>query len=117
MLEDQRERTRGDVIARKLVVIEVVKRGIVGVADVDDGGGRIGEIGGSGLAAHDGCGALGEEDAAGKELVFVGTAGVGEDRRKRRHERCMLRNPGRGARNSRGVAWVLLVIYLQKNAA
>ena len=80
MLEDEGERARGRVILRELVMVEIVEQRGVLVADVDDGGGGIGEVGGCRLAADDGHGMEREEDRTREEFVFVGTAGVGENR-------------------------------------
>ena len=102
VLKDDGERAGGDVVARELVVVEVVERGVVAVADIDDGDGRIGEVGGRGFATDDGRGALGEKDAAGEEFVFMGTAGVREDGGKRGHV-CAHRRCGGGGRNGGGV--------------
>jgi hypothetical protein len=67
------------VVARELVVVEVVEGGFVAVSDVYDERGGIGEVGGGGLAARDGRGVGGEEETAGDELVFVRAAGMSKD--------------------------------------
>jgi hypothetical protein len=74
------------VIFGELVMIEVVAHGIVLVADIDDGGGGIGEVGGGRLAAHNGHRVEREENAAREELVFVRAAGMGEERGEGGHE-------------------------------
>ena len=104
VLEDERERAGGDVVARKLVVVEVVERGVVNVADIDDGDGRIGEIGGGGFAADDGRGVFGEEDAAGEKLVLMRAAGVGENRGEGRHESAQARADVRVSERDRVVS-------------
>ena len=83
--ENEREGAGGRVIFGELMVIEVVERGVVDVADIDDRSRRIGEVGGGGFATDDGHRVDGEEDATGEEFVFVRAAGVGEDRGERCH--------------------------------
>ena len=80
MLEDEREGAGGRVILGQLMMVEIIELGGVLVPDVEHGGGGIGKVGGSGLAADDGRGVEREEDRAREEFVFVGTAGVREDR-------------------------------------
>jgi hypothetical protein len=67
------------VIFGQLVVVEIVERGLVPVADVDDGGGGRGQIGRGGFAAHERHGVQGKERTAREKLVFVGTSGMRED--------------------------------------
>jgi hypothetical protein len=78
VLQHKRKGAGGRVIFGELVVIEVISRRIVFVADIHDGDLRIVQIGGGGFAPNDGHGVQGEQDTAGEELVFMGAAGMGE---------------------------------------
>ena len=80
MLQDEREGAGGRVILGQLMVVEIIELGSVLVPDIDDGGGGIGKVGGRRLAANDRRGAERDQDRAREEFVFVGTAGVREDR-------------------------------------
>ena len=60
---------------------KIPERRLVFVADIHHGNLRIREIIGGRLAADDGSRVFGKQQAAGEKLVFVGTAGVGEDER------------------------------------
>ena len=66
------------MIFGQLVVIVVISRGIVLVADIDDSDLWIVQIGGGGFTPDNGHGVQGHQDAAGEELVFMGAAGMGE---------------------------------------
>ena len=85
VLENQRNRAGGRVIARQLVMVEIVARGLVPVTDIDNEDGGIVEIGVGGFTTKNAGRVHGEKHAAGDELVFVGAARVGEDGRERRH--------------------------------
>lgn len=104
-LEDERERAEGRVVAGELVVVEIVERGIVGVADVHDGDAGVGEVGGRRFATHDGNGVDGEEGAAGEEFVLMGGAGVRENRGEGRHgQRTLVQRSRQGEEMRRGFA-------------
>jgi hypothetical protein len=96
------------VVFGKLVVVEIVEGGLVPVTDVDHGDGGIGEVGSRGLTADDGHGVERDEHAAGEELVFVGAAGMREDRGEREHENgrewrnCLTRRARRTQRREKG---------------
>jgi hypothetical protein len=79
VLENEAQRADGRVIGGKLVVIEVVLRGIVLAADIDHGGGGVSEVFRGGFAADDFHAVDSHEEAAGEELVLMRAAGMSED--------------------------------------
>jgi hypothetical protein len=63
----------------KLMVVEIFHLRVVLVAHVHHRNAGVRQFPGSGLAADNGHAVVGEQDTAGKKLVFVRAAGVGED--------------------------------------
>jgi len=85
VLQNEGKRAGGRVVFGQLVVVEIIERRLVAMADIEDGNGGIGEVVGGGLAALDGHGMFREENATGQELVFVRAAGMGENGGESRH--------------------------------
>ncbi len=85
VLQNEGKGAGGRVVFRELVVVEIIERRLVTMADIDDGNGGIGEVVGQRLAALDGYGMFREENATGQELVFVGAARMSQDCGKNRH--------------------------------
>lgn len=68
------------MFAREVMVIEVGAGGIVTAADVDNCDAGIVELRGGGLAPDDGTVVERGEHADGEKVVFVGAAGMSDDR-------------------------------------
>ena len=85
VLQNEGKGAGGRVVFGQLMVIEIIERRLVAMADIENGNGGIGEVVGQRLAALDGHGMFREENATGQELVFVGAARMGQDGGKNRH--------------------------------
>jgi hypothetical protein len=67
------------MLAREVVVVEVVLRGIVRTADIDGRHRDVGQFFWGGIAPHDRATVLRRQHAAGEQVVFVGATVVGHD--------------------------------------
>ena len=69
------------MIAGKLMMIEIAKFGLMLTTDIDHCNGRISQIGRSRFPAHNRRRTHRQQHAAGKKLVFMRTAGMGDNER------------------------------------
>lgn len=86
MLEHQRQRAGRRMIARELMMIEIVEPRLVAMTDVDDADGRIGEFGGRRFATDDDGWVQREQNTAREKLVGVSATRMGEKGVEREHE-------------------------------
>ena len=69
------------MVAGKLMMIEIPEFGLMLATDIDHRDGRISQIGRGRFPAHNRRRTHRQQHAAGKKLVFVRTAGMGDDER------------------------------------
>jgi len=77
----------GGVVLRELVVVEIVERGLVAVADVDHGDGGVGEVGVRGSSRRTtGTALSARRTLQARNSSLCALPGCGEDRGEGRHE-------------------------------